>query len=207
MRQFDTRIIVNVIGKTVEEYAAVVERIEAQEGADAYEINISCPNIKEGGISFGSDPAMAARGGESCPLPDSPAGDCQALAQRDRRDRGRTGVPARGRRRLSLVNTFLAMAIDVESERPVLANVFGGLSGPPDPAYCGADGMGGVPRGGPAAHRDGWHYLRPGRSGVYPCRCLGRRRGNSELYQPFRRAWRCSPESKRPSAGGALTAR
>lgn len=130
LRQFDTRIIVNVIGKTVEEYARVVERIDAQEGADAYEINISCPNIKEGGISFGSDPALAAevvkavRSRTCRPVIAKLSPNVTDVTEVARACQ-RAGADA-----LSLVNTFLAMTIDVDRERPVLANVFGGLSGP-----------------------------------------------------------------------------
>ena len=130
LRRYDTRIIVNIIGKTVEEYASVVERIEAEGGADAYEINISCPNIKEGGISFGSDPEMAASvvsavRARTCrpvfPKLSPNVTDIATMAESCRRA---------GANAVSMVNTFLAMAIDVEKERPVLANCFGGLSGP-----------------------------------------------------------------------------
>ena len=130
LRSFDTRIVVNVIGKTVEEYAEVVARVEAEEGADAYEINISCPNIKEGGISFGSSPQMAARVVEavrertSRPVIPKLSPNVTSIAEMA------VACQEAGADAVSLVNTFLAMAIDVERERPVLANVFGGLSGP-----------------------------------------------------------------------------
>lgn len=130
LRRHDTRIVVNIIGRTVDEYAAVVERIEAEEGADAYEINISCPNIKEGGISFGSDPDMAASVVRAVravtrrpviPKLSPNVTDIVAMAE---------ACKEAGADALSMINTVLAMAIDVERERPVLANVFGGLSGP-----------------------------------------------------------------------------
>lgn len=130
LRSYDTRIIVNVIGRTVEEYARVVARIEAEDGADAYELNISCPNVKEGGIAFGSDPAMAAQvvaavraETERPVIPKlSPNVTSVAAVAAACREAGADAV--------SLVNTFLAMAIDVDAERPILANGFGGLSGP-----------------------------------------------------------------------------
>lgn len=130
LRRYDTRIVVNVIGKTIDEYAAVVQKIEAEDGADAYEINISCPNIKEGGISFGSDPQMAADVVQAVravtrrpviPKLSPNVTDIVAMAQ---------ACQEAGADALSLINTVLAMAIDVDRERPVLANVFGGLSGP-----------------------------------------------------------------------------
>lgn len=174
LRSFDTRIVVNVIGKTVEEYAEVVARIEAEQGADAYELNISCPNIKEGGIAFGSDPAMAAR---------------VVRAVRERTSRpvipklspNVTSIAAMavacqeaGADALSLINTVLAMAIDVEAERPVLANLFGGLSGPAIrpvavrmvwEAYRAVDvpiiGMGGI-----ATARDALEFILAGATAV-----------------------------------------
>lgn len=130
LRGLDARIVVNVIGKSVEEYAGVVRRLDEVDGVDAYELNISCPNIKEGGIAFGVDPKMAAevvgavRKETKRPVITklSPnVTDIKAMA-RACEDAGADAVSA--------VNTFLGMAIDVRSERPVLANTFGGLSGP-----------------------------------------------------------------------------
>src|SRR5690606_16830168 len=103
---------------------------EAEDGEDAYEINISCHNVKEGGIAFGSDPAMAAQvvaavraETERPVIPKlSPNVTSVAAVAAACREAGADAV--------SLVNTFLGMAIDVDAERPVLANGFGGLSGP-----------------------------------------------------------------------------
>jgi len=130
LREFDVRVIVNVIGKSVDEYVAVVRRLDEAGGADAYELNISCPNIKEGGIAFGVDPRLAAevvgavRRATARPvIPKlSPnVTDIKAMA-RACEDAGADAVSA--------VNTFLGMAIDVDAEKPVLANGVGGLSGP-----------------------------------------------------------------------------
>lgn len=130
LRGFDTRIIVNIIGRSVEEYADVAARLSAAGGIDALEINISCPNIKEGGIQFGSDPRAAARVVEAVKrathLPVIPklspnVTDIAQMAQ---------AVEDAGADAISLVNTFLGMAIDIRRRKPVLANVFGGLSGP-----------------------------------------------------------------------------
>lgn len=130
LRQFDTRVIVNIIGRSVEEYAEVAARLSDVEGVDALEINISCPNIKEGGIQFGSDPRAAARvveavkGATHLPVIPKLSPNVTDIAEMAR------AVEEAGADAISLVNTFLGMAIDIHRRRPVLANVFGGLSGP-----------------------------------------------------------------------------
>ena len=130
LRTVDTPCIANFFGGTVEEYAEMVRRLDAVPEVAALEMNISCPNVKEGGILFGSDPACAAgvvaacRAATSKPLivKLSPnVTDVVAMA--------RACVDA-GADALSLFNTLVGMAIDVNTRRPVLANVTGGLSGP-----------------------------------------------------------------------------
>ena len=130
LRTVDTPCIANFFGGTVEEYAEMVRRLDAVPEVAALEMNISCPNVKEGGILFGSDPACAAgvvaacRAATSKPLivKLSPnVTDVVAMA--------RACVDA-GADALSLINTLVGMAIDVNTRRPVLANVTGGLSGP-----------------------------------------------------------------------------
>jgi dihydroorotate dehydrogenase (NAD+) catalytic subunit len=122
--------IVNVCGSSIEEYAEVARILSDHEGVAAIELNISCPNIKEGGIQFGcSLPAaheVIAAVRRATPLPLIPkltpnVTDVAAFA-RAAEDAGADAV--------SLVNTFLAMAIDVETRRPKLTNGMGGLSGP-----------------------------------------------------------------------------
>lgn len=122
--------IVNIVGKTVEEYAAVAAKLDQAPGVAAVEVNISCPNIKEGGMAFGTDPqaaaAVVAAVAESTDLPVivklSPnVTDIAAMADT---------VVAAGADVISLINTLLGMSIDIEKRRPVLANVVGGLSGP-----------------------------------------------------------------------------
>ena len=130
LRHYDTAIIANIYGCTIEEYIGVARRLSEFEDIDALEINISCPNIKAGGIQFGRDPLQAARLTEevrkatSLPImvkltPN--ASDICAVAQ---------GVEQAGADLLSLVNTFLGMSIDVETRTPHLATITGGLSGP-----------------------------------------------------------------------------
>lgn len=130
LRQYDTRIFVNIIGRSIEEYVGVTQRLEEAEGIDAIEINISCPNIKEGGIQFGSDPRSAAevvaavKAVSSRPVIPKLSPNVTDIAEMAR------AVEEAGADAISLVNTFLGMAIDIHRRRPVLANTFGGLSGP-----------------------------------------------------------------------------
>ncbi len=130
LREFDTAVIVNVIGRTVDEYRAVAARLEGVPGVAGLELNISCPNIKEGGLSFGRSPEAAAevvravRGETGLPLivklsPNT--ADIAAMAR---------AVEAAGADALSAINTLVGLAIDADRCRPVLGNVFGGLSGP-----------------------------------------------------------------------------
>lgn len=129
LRQFDTKIIVNVCGHTEEEYLEVVERL-ASEPVDMLEINISCPNVKEGGIAFGTDPAAVERitsaikkkAHQPVIMKLSPnVADIAEIAR---------AAEAGGADALSLINTLTGMKIDTERRRFVLANRTGGLSGP-----------------------------------------------------------------------------
>jgi dihydroorotate dehydrogenase (NAD+) catalytic subunit len=124
------RTIVNICGTTVDEYAEIARVLSDHEGVAAIELNISCPNIKEGGIQFGCSLAGAAEVTRAVrsvtSLPVIPkltpnVTDVASFAQAAE-DAGADAV--------SLVNTFLAMAIDVETRRPKISNVLGGLSGP-----------------------------------------------------------------------------
>jgi len=125
-----TPVIVNVSGHSIQEYVSVIERLEVEPSVAAYEVNISCPNVDEGGMAFGTDCVAAAavtaacRAATSRPLivKLSPnVTDIVSIA---------TSVEAAGADGLALVNTLLGMAIDAESRRPMLARVVGGLSGP-----------------------------------------------------------------------------
>jgi dihydroorotate dehydrogenase (NAD+) catalytic subunit len=126
----DVPVIVNVSGHTVAEYAAVVQRLDREPAVAAYEINISCPNVDRGGMTFGTDCAAAAevvravRAVTARPVivkltPN--VTDIIAIAR---------AVVDAGADALSLINTLLGMAIDAETRRPRLARVVGGLSGP-----------------------------------------------------------------------------
>lgn len=128
--KYNTNVIVNVNGSTIEEYIELTQRINELEHISAIELNISCPNVKQGGMAFGT----------SCPM-------AEAVTRAVREVYSKTlivklspnvtsiseiakGVENAGADAVSLVNTFLGMAIDVRSRKPVLSTITGGLSGP-----------------------------------------------------------------------------
>ncbi|MGP1348548.1 MAG: dihydroorotate dehydrogenase [Stomatobaculum sp.] len=129
LRQFDTKIIVNVCGHTKDEYLEVVDRL-ADQPVDLLEINISCPNVKEGGIAFGQDPraaeritaAVKRRAKQPVIMKLSPnVADISAVAR---------AAEAGGADALSMINTLTGMKIDIYRRSFVLANKTGGMSGP-----------------------------------------------------------------------------
>ncbi len=129
LRSYDTKIIVNVVGKTTEEYCDVVERL-ADQDIDLLEINISCPNVKEGGIAFGQDPKcveeitseLKKRAKQPIIMKLSPnVTDIGEMAK---------AAEAGGADALSLINTLTGMKIDIHRRAFLLANKTGGLSGP-----------------------------------------------------------------------------
>jgi len=130
LQTLGTPVIVNVYGRTVDEYAGVAERVEEIDGIHALELNISCPNVKAGGVAFGVDPDAAgrvvrtvrSRTSRTLIVKLSPnVTDITVIAR---------SVEAAGADALSLINTVSGMSIDVETRRPKLANTTGGLSGP-----------------------------------------------------------------------------
>ena len=125
----ETRFIANVCGSTVEDYAAVTRRFDASP-IDAIEINISCPNIKEGGVSFGNDPDMSARVVAACrEQTKKPLIAKLSPNQTDIAENARRCIDA-GADALAVINTITGMAIDIEQRTPIIGNVQGGLSGP-----------------------------------------------------------------------------
>ncbi len=125
----ETRFIANVCGSTIEDYAKTTARFE-DSLIDAIEINISCPNIKEGGVAFGNDPDMSARVVEACREKTSkPIITKLSPNQTDIRESARRCIEA-GSDALAVINTVMGMAIDVHKRKPVIGNVQGGLSGP-----------------------------------------------------------------------------
>ncbi|MCC7491428.1 MAG: dihydroorotate dehydrogenase [Fimbriimonadaceae bacterium] len=130
LRRFDVPVIVNLNASRVEEFGELAALFEAAEGVAALEVNISCPNVKHGGMAFSADPSLAAEAtatvrretGKPLIVKLSPnVTDLGALAR---------AVEAAGADAVSAINTLLGMSIDIERRRPVLANVTGGLSGP-----------------------------------------------------------------------------
>ena len=125
----ETRFIANVSGSTVEEYAEVT-RLFDQSPIDAIEINISCPNVKEGGVAFGNYPDMSAQVVEACRrVTGKPLITKLSPNQTDIRENARRCIEA-GTDALSVINTVMGMAIDAHTRRPVIGNIQGGLSGP-----------------------------------------------------------------------------
>jgi dihydroorotate dehydrogenase (NAD+) catalytic subunit len=125
----ETRFIANVSGSTVEEYAEVT-RLFDQSPIDAIEINISCPNVKEGGVAFGNYPDMSAQVVEACRrVTKKPLITKLSPNQTDIRENARRCIEA-GTDALSVINTVMGMAIDARTRRPIIGNIQGGLSGP-----------------------------------------------------------------------------
>ncbi len=125
----ETRFLANVSGSTIEEYERVTKRFD-ESPIDAIEINISCPNVKEGGVAFGNDPDMSARVVEACRAQTSkPIITKLSPNQTDIQENARRCIEA-GTDGFSVINTLMGMAIDAETRRPVIGNRQGGLSGP-----------------------------------------------------------------------------
>jgi len=130
LRQYDTAVIVNIFGCSVDDYLAVAERLDGAEGVSGIEVNISCPNVKAGGMAFGTDVKatfellLTVRKATRLPLIAKLSPNVTDVTDfaKAARDAGCDG--------LSLINTLLGMAIDVRTGKPRLANCTGGLSGP-----------------------------------------------------------------------------
>jgi dihydroorotate dehydrogenase (NAD+) catalytic subunit len=131
LRKYNTHLIVNVFGVCLEDYVEVIQRLEDAEGISAYELNISCPNVKKGGMQFGSDPALV----------EEVVGAARKAAQKRPlwvklmplvTDIGLIAKTAEraGADALTVANTFPAMAIDFRTQKSFLGNLTGGLSGP-----------------------------------------------------------------------------
>lgn len=131
LEKLDTVVFVNLAGRTIDEYVQVTQRLASEKAIDGFELNISCPNVTKGGITFGTDPCLikeitsavkAVCGGKPLMVKLTPTvTDISVTAQ--------AAIEA-GADALSLVNTFTAMVIDIKKKKPVLANRTGGLSGP-----------------------------------------------------------------------------
>jgi len=125
----ETRFIANVSGSTVDEYYEVTRRFD-NSPIDAIEVNISCPNVKEGGVAFGNDPDMSARVVEACrKATGKPLITKLSPNQTDIAENARRCIEA-GSDAFAVINTLMGMSIDIEKRKPVIGNNQGGLSGP-----------------------------------------------------------------------------
>ncbi|MFA5179757.1 MAG: dihydroorotate dehydrogenase [Syntrophales bacterium] len=130
LRQFDTAIIANVYGETIDEYLRVSDILTAAAGVHALEINVSCPNVKKGGVAFGTDPDMVAevtagvKGVTGLPVIVKLSPNVTDIAVMAK------AAEKAGADAVSLINTITGMSVDVEKRMPHLKNVTGGLSGP-----------------------------------------------------------------------------
>ncbi|MCK4839854.1 MAG: dihydroorotate dehydrogenase [Desulfobulbaceae bacterium] len=130
LRKIGTPVIVNILGDSIEEYSELAEKLNVIEGISAIEVNISCPNVKKGGVAFGTDPVMVKKVTESVKARTSlpviiklspNVTDITATAR---------AAEDGGADTISLINTLMGIAIDHRTRRPKLANIIGGLSGP-----------------------------------------------------------------------------
>ena len=130
LRRFDLPVIVNIAGETEDEYSRLAARLDRVAGVAGLEVNISCPNVKKGGLQFGVDARSAAavvravKSATALPVIVKLSPNVTSIVEMAE------AVAAAGADALSLINTLLGMAIDIRRRRPVLANVMGGLSGP-----------------------------------------------------------------------------
>lgn len=130
LRQYDTKVIANIYGETYDEYKKVAQKLSSAKGVHALEVNISCPNVQKGGLSFGADPKTAAavtrKVKDATNLPvivklTPNVTDITTIA---------AAVEKAGADALSLINTISGMSVDIFTRRPRLKNITGGLSGP-----------------------------------------------------------------------------
>ena len=130
LRTCGCRIVVNILGDSIDDYASLAGQLSAVAGIDALEVNISCPNVKKGGVAFGTAPEMAAavtravKQGTDLPVIVKLSPNVTDIVVMAR------AVAESGADALSLINTLIGMGIDARTRRPRLANVIGGLSGP-----------------------------------------------------------------------------
>jgi dihydroorotate dehydrogenase (NAD+) catalytic subunit len=172
----ETRYIANVSGSTVEEYEAVT-RLFDDSPIDAIEINISCPNVKEGGVAFGNDPDMSARVVEACRRATrKPLITKLSPNQTDIAANARRCIDA-GTDAFAVINTLMGMAIDIERRKPVIGNNQGGLSGPAIKPIallkvfqvhqvCGPRGIPIIGQGGVCSAEDAIEFLLAGATAI-----------------------------------------
>jgi dihydroorotate dehydrogenase (NAD+) catalytic subunit len=130
LRALAVPVVVNIFGNTLDEYGELAAALDGQEGVAALEINISCPNVKEGGVQFGNDPDMSARVVAACrAVTGKPLITKLSPNQTDIAENARRCIEA-GTDAFAVINTLTGMAIDIEQRTPIIGNNQGGLSGP-----------------------------------------------------------------------------
>lgn len=130
IKDIDTNIIVNVSGSSIEEYVEVAQKINSLDKIPAIELNISCPNVKKGGMGFGTDPQMAAQVVEEVRKVYNKTLIVKLTPNVTNIVEIAKAVEGAGADSLSMINTVLAMAVDAEKRKPLLSTITGGLSGP-----------------------------------------------------------------------------
>lgn len=130
LQKKDVPVVVNILGDSLEEYRDITQKLRGVAGISAIEVNISCPNVKKGGVAFGTNPAMAAKVTSTV----KDAADVPVMVKLSPNVTDVTeiarAVADGGADSLSMINTLIGMAIDINTRKPKLANVIGGLSGP-----------------------------------------------------------------------------
>lgn len=130
LRKYRTKVIVNILGDTIDDYCSLCEQLHDVDGVAAIEVNISCPNVKQGGVAFGTDAGMvnkvtmAVRKQTNLPIIIKLSPNVTDIAMMAK------AAEEGGADAISLINTLLGMAIDIKKKTPKLANIVGGLSGP-----------------------------------------------------------------------------
>jgi dihydroorotate dehydrogenase (NAD+) catalytic subunit len=130
LRQLTTSIIVNIAASSVEEYVQVLERLEDEDGIEAYEINVSCPNVKEGGLNFGTRTDMTAEITRELRKRTQRTLIIKLTPNVTKISEFAIACEGEGADAVSLINTLVGLAVDIRSRRPKLSTITGGLSGP-----------------------------------------------------------------------------
>jgi dihydroorotate dehydrogenase (NAD+) catalytic subunit len=130
LRELDTRIIANIAASSLEEYCDVLRLLEQQEGISAYEINVSCPNVREGGLNFGTDCSMTGKITASLRKLTKKVLIIKLTPNVTHISEFAHVVEAEGADAVSVINTLIGMAIDIKTRKPKLSTITGGLSGP-----------------------------------------------------------------------------
>ncbi|MDI6795306.1 MAG: dihydroorotate dehydrogenase [Desulfatibacillaceae bacterium] len=174
LKTFNTPVIANIYGKTRQEYAEIASRLDSEDGVAALEVNISCPNVKAGGVVFGTDPSQAhavvkgVRQNTGKPVIAKLSPNVTSIVEIAK------AVEDAGADAVSLINTLTGMAVDIDRRRPVLHNITGGLSGPAIKPVglrmvwqtAGAVGIPVIGLGGISSARDALEYLLVGASAI-----------------------------------------